>query len=185
MLDKLNLRNLAKDRLTNLSSVERAEIEEKIVQNLTSSDLWNQASTVGVTVSGGLEWDTEPLIRKGWQEGKTVTVPKCVPEERRLDFYQLDDFEQLEASYFNLREPNPHETVKVEKREIDLLIVPGLIFDKRGYRVGFGGGYYDRFLTDFPNRTVSVLYSGQLVEEVPAEPFDIPVDYLVTENGFL
>ena len=185
MLDKVNLRNLAKDNLTNLDMEKKAEIEKEIIQNLINSELWKQATTVGITVSAGFEWDTEALIKEGWKEGKTVVVPKCVPDVRRLDFYKLDHFEQLEASYFNLREPNPSETVKVDKQEIDLLVVPGLVFDERGYRVGFGGGYYDRFLTDYPNRTVSLLYSGQLVAEVPKESFDIPVEYLITENGFV
>ncbi|MCF3941962.1 5-formyltetrahydrofolate cyclo-ligase [Oceanobacillus alkalisoli] len=184
-MDKVNLRNLAKDNLTNLDMEKKAEIEKEIIQNLINSELWKQATTVGITVSAGFEWDTEALIKEGWKERKTVVVPKCVPDVRRLDFYKLDHFEQLEASYFNLREPNPSETVKVDKQEIDLLVVPGLVFDERGYRVGFGGGYYDRFLTDYPNRTVSLLYSGQLVAEVPKESFDVPVEYLITENGFV
>lgn len=184
-MEKIDLRNLAKDKLTNLGSEKRAKIEEEIIQNLITSELWKQANTIGVTVSAGFEWDTKPLIRRGWKEDKIVAVPKCVPDVRKLDFYKLDHFDQLEASYFNLREPNPYETVKVDKQEIDLLIVPGLVFDEQGYRVGFGGGYYDRFLTDYPNRTVSLLYSGQLVAEVPKESFDIPVEHLITENGFI
>ena len=184
-MDKKELRKYAKNLLSSLSMDKRKEISAMLVENLTTSEIWKNANTIGVTVSGGLEWDTTPIIEQGWREGKIIAVPKCIPETRGLDFYRLEAFQQLDESYFNLREPIPEQTVKISKEKIDLLIVPGLIYDKRGYRVGFGGGYYDRFLADFPNKTVSILYSGQLKDEIPNEPFDIEVQHLITENGFI
>lgn len=184
-MNKKELRDIAKEKLTGLDASQRKEVQEKLISNLTSSEQWKQANTIGVTVSGGFEWDTEPIIQKGWAEGKTVVVPKCFPKERRLDFYKLESFEQLEESFFNLREPNPEVTTKIDKQAINLLIVPGLLYDKRGYRIGFGGGYYDRFLADFLNHTVSILYSEQLLEDIPNESYDIAVQQLITEDGFV
>ncbi|MCM3739650.1 5-formyltetrahydrofolate cyclo-ligase [Oceanobacillus luteolus] len=184
-MDKKALRKQAKDILTGMDDNTRSKIGGQLVEHLTSSNFWKQADTIGITVSGGFEWDTEPIIRKGWLDGKTIVVPKCIPDAKKLDFYQLENFDQLEESFFNLMEPNPDKTTKVEKDVIDLIIVPGLLYDKRGYRVGFGGGYYDRFLADFSRDTVSILYSGQLMEELPNEAFDVPVKHLITENGFI
>lgn len=184
-MDKKTLRKKLKATLENIDNDKRREVTHKLLTQLIHSDLWNQAQTVGVTVSGGFEWDTISIIEQGWKDGKTIVVPKCIPEIRQLDFYQIDNFEQLEDSFYNLREPNPLITTKVEKQDIDLLIVPGIGFDKRGFRIGFGGGYYDRFLANFPNKTVSICYSKQLIDKFPNEPYDMPVQTILTENGFV
>ncbi|UJZ88404.1 5-formyltetrahydrofolate cyclo-ligase [Heyndrickxia coagulans] len=184
-MDKAEMRREMIGWLKRLDFSEKQAIEEKLQQILFSSGLWKNAGTVGVTVSQHFEWDTKRIIETGWAQGKTICVPKCVPKEKALVFYQLDDFTQLKKSFFNLLEPEPEETVKIEKQAIDLLIVPGLVFDKKGFRIGFGGGYYDRFLAGFPNQTVSLVHSYQLKEHVPSESYDIPVRQIVTESGML
>lgn len=180
---KSELRKAMTGFLKKMAEQEKKDIEEKILQNLLSSSLWKDARTIGVTVSQGFEWNTRPIIESGWKQGKTICVPKCVPKEKKLIFYELEDFGQLEKSYYNLLEPETEKTTKVEKPQIDLLIVPGLVFDKNGYRVGFGGGYYDRFLMDFPNKTVSLAHSGQIRGDLPVDSHDIPVQHLITETG--
>lgn len=180
---KSELRKAMTDFLKKMPEREKRDIEEKILQNLLSSSLWKDARTIGVTVSQGFEWNTGPIIESGWEQGKTICVPKCMPKEKKLVFYELGDFDQLEKSYYNLLEPKTDKTTRVEKPQIDLLIVPGLVFDKNGYRIGFGGGYYDRFLADFPNKTVSLAHSGQIREGLPIDSYDIPVQHLITETG--
>ena len=101
---------------------------------------------------------------------------------KKTHFYQLDDFGQLEESYFQLLEPKTGETEKIDKFAIELLVVPGLVYDRRGYRIGFGGGYYDRFLADFHNETVSLAHKCQIVDKIQNEPFDIPVKHLIVEQ---
>lgn len=180
---KPELRKLMTGFLKKLPEWEKRDIEKQILKNLLSSSLWKDARTIGVTVSQGFEWNTRPIIESGWAQGKTVCVPRCIPKEKKLVFYVLDDFGQLEKSFYNLLEPKTEETAKVEKPQIDLLIVPGLVFDKNGYRIGFGGGYYDRFLSDFPNKTVSLAHSSQIREDLPIGSHDIPVQHLITETG--
>lgn len=158
-------------------------MEEKLTYQLLHTDLWKNASSVGITISQGFEWDTKAIIEAAWNDNKQVSVPKCDPSIKALTFYQLTTYEQLEVVYYNLKEPNPDQSQETEKSTIDLLIVPGLLFDPSGYRIGFGGGYYDRFLTNFPNTTVSLISKGQLVKEIPKEKFDLPVNYLITEDG--
>lgn len=182
---KKELRNDIIQRLNTLSDDERGKIEKELAANLVTSDGWKQAEAIGITISHGIEWNTKPIIETAWQEGKTVCAPKCLPEERQMDFYAFNRYDQLEKVYYQLWEPKPEETEKLTKRNIDLLVVPGLLFDRDGYRIGFGGGYYDRFLTDFPNRKLALASSKQIVEKLPTEPFDIPVDAIITESGFL
>ncbi|GAQ19801.1 5-formyltetrahydrofolate cyclo-ligase family protein [Oceanobacillus picturae] len=179
-MTKAELRANSIEFLKGISKEDRYITEKKLKDQLISSSIWEQATTIGLTVSQAMEWDTKPIIEEAWKAGKTVCVPKCSPKEKMLTFYKLESFNQLEVVYYNLLEPNPTVTQSVAKMEIQLLLVPGLVFDKRGYRIGFGGGYYDRYLADYPNVTASLLHSEQLVDQVPAESFDIPVQHIIT-----
>lgn len=182
-MNKTELRKTTIMQLKNISDAERNVIEDKLLNNLLAYDGWKQARSIGVTVSNGFEWSTRPIIETAWKEHKVVYVPKCLPKMRKMDFYQIHTYDQLEIVYYNLLEPKPDACKKVDKQNIDLLIVPGLLFDQQGYRVGFGGGYYDRYLADFPNHTVSLASANQVVRNVPAESFDIPVDTIITDKG--
>ncbi|WP_343042060.1 5-formyltetrahydrofolate cyclo-ligase [Ornithinibacillus caprae] len=183
LLEKKELRKATISKLKNLSIAERQKIEEQLIHNLLHSDQWNKANTIGITVSQGFEWNTKKIIEAGWKADKIISVPKCIPSDKKLDFYQLVNFNQLEVVYYNLLEPDPKQTNKIEFDQIDLLIVPGLLFDRYGFRIGFGGGYYDRLLANYTGETVSLVSEVQLVHEVPTETFDLPVKHLVTETG--
>ncbi|WP_042223450.1 5-formyltetrahydrofolate cyclo-ligase [Oceanobacillus manasiensis] len=176
---KAELRASSIEFLKNISDEDRYITEQSLKHQFVSHFLWEQASTIGITISQAIEWDTKPIIKAAWEAGKTVCVPKCSPKAKTLTFYKLDSFEQLEVVYYNLLEPNPDLTSPVGKEEINLLVVPGLTFDKQGYRIGFGGGYYDRYLADFSNSTISLIHSKQLVDRVPRELFDIPVEHTI------
>ncbi|MGM7701987.1 5-formyltetrahydrofolate cyclo-ligase [Pseudalkalibacillus sp. Hm43] len=176
---KKALRKDMQKRLSELTPDVRANETEQIRQQLFATDQWKQAATIGVTVSRGNEIDTYPIIEKAWSEGKTVAVPKCHAKDYSMDFRKLESFDQLEVVYFGLREPIVEKTTQIEPNEMGLLIVPGLLFDKSGYRVGFGGGFYDRYLDRFTGTTVSLLHSVQLHDEIPRESFDQPVDFLI------
>src|SRR5699024_7389164 len=110
---------------------------------------------------------------------------KCFPKEKRLVFYKFTSYDELEIVYYNLKEPRPLKTNEMDKDHIDLIIVPGLVYDQEGYRIGFGGGYYDRFLANYANETVSLAGQIQMVTNVPSESFDIPVNHIITENGHI
>lgn len=169
--------------LKDLSAKKRQEIERKLEAILIRQSYWMEAKTIGITLSQSIEWDTRPIIKRAWDEGKQVAVPKCLPKTKEMEFYLIKSFDQLELAYFNIMEPLPDKTKKVQSNKIDLLVVPGLVFDQKGYRIGFGGGYYDRYLTRFKNNTVSLLSSYQLKDEIPRMEHDLPVQYLITEMG--
>ena len=184
-MDKSRLRQSVIAEIKSFSENERHTYEEKIRDRLISSNLWRNAKTIGITIANGFEWDTAEIIKIAWKQGKRVCAPKCLPKYKEMHFYQIESFEQLEVVYYNLLEPKPTETIKIDKDMIDLLIVPGVVFNNEGYRIGFGGGYYDRFLPDFKNETVSILHSKQLVKDLPIEKHDIAVKHLLTEEGFI
>lgn len=171
--------------LSKLDETERIDVSNQIQKHLFESDLWKNAQTIGVHLSVGHEWDTREIVGRAFEEGRAVVIPKTIPDKRELEFYRITDFDQTAIGHFDLEEPDVEMTERVKKDDIDLLIVPGVAFTKNGYRIGVGGGYYDRFLTDFIHPTVSLLHTNQLVDTFPIEPFDIPVMYLITEEGII
>lgn len=183
MLNKSEYRKETIEKLKSVPEYERERIESLLFTHLISTEAWNQAETIGITVSNDFEWDTSLIIQSSWEAGKRICSPKCQPKTREMHFYEYNDMDELEVVYFGLKEPKANEENFVHKNDIDLLIVPGILFDKKGYRIGFGGGFYDRFLTDFENTTLSLVSEIQLTDEVPNESFDIPVEYIITEKG--
>jgi len=158
------------------------EQSASIAGRLFEQPEWIRAEVIGITISRPPEVDTYTIISKAWLEGKKVAVPKCLPENRKMDFRYLTDFSQLESVYYGLKEPREEMTGMAQKDDIDLLIVPGVAFSTNGFRVGFGGGYYDRFLTGFSGKTVSLAFSCQLIDNLPIEAHDIPVGRIITEQ---
>lgn len=181
-MNKEQLRNEMTNKLEQLTADQRKEIEQDLVNQLTQSSMWQNASVVGITLSHELEWDTHKAIEKAWDEGKIVVVPKCIHKTRQMDFYQINSFDQVKVGYVGILEPDTELTKKWQKNAIDLLIVPGRVFNTDGYRIGFGGGYYDRFLKDFQNETVSLVWKEQLVENLPVDHYDIAVNHLIVNN---
>lgn len=180
MSDKNFLRNQMKETLSKISKPVYEDYSYKIASRLYDDNDWKQANIIGITVSKQPEVDTYQIIRKAWEEGKQVVVPKCYPKEKKLSFRVLTRFAQLESVFFGLYEPIVDITPEVDPSQIDLLIVPGLAFTREGYRLGFGGGYYDRFLLNFTGRTLSLAFKEQMIPEFQFEEHDIPVSKIIS-----
>ncbi|WP_171051715.1 5-formyltetrahydrofolate cyclo-ligase [Alteribacter natronophilus] len=184
MDEKKSLRASVLSSLENSNHDDLKIKDRQIRNNLFSLSEWKKAGTVGVTISRGTEVDTKAVIEEGWRMGKTMAAPKCEPGTRSLHFYVIESYDDLEDSYYGLKEPDPGRCRKLEPGESDLCIVPGVVFSREGYRVGYGGGYYDRYLAANPGLfTCSLLYSDQLKENIPVEEHDQPVKIMITENG--
>lgn len=184
-MDKKEWRKKMKNTLSSLSKQEYEQYSYRISKSLFSTKEWQEAAVVGVTVSIAPEVDTWQVIREAWNQKKTVAVPKCLPDEKRLQFYTLTSFLELETVYYGLFEPIPERTEKMDPADIDLLLVPGLAFMNNGYRLGFGGGYYDRFLKLYKKQTASLAFSSQIVSQLPVESHDIPVQKIITEERII
>ncbi|QDY46314.1 5-formyltetrahydrofolate cyclo-ligase [Planococcus glaciei] len=181
-MDKAIQRKQVLDHLNNMEKSEHQRKSRLIVGRLMEDPVFQKAGTVGVTVSAFPEVDTHELIQACWKAGKRVAVPKCWRKDRTMDFYALTDFNQLETVYMHLKEPKVEETVRLEAEDIDLLVVPGVVYTREGYRIGFGGGYYDRYLATYTGATQSLAFDVQLADRIFVEPHDIPVDAIHTES---
>ncbi|MBC1374291.1 5-formyltetrahydrofolate cyclo-ligase [Listeria farberi] len=166
--------------LRNLNSIDKFEHQErsiKLAEKLFLLPEWNKAKTIGITLARHPEIETETIILQAKKEGKTVLIPKTFYPSRKMEFKKMDSNHPLIKTKFGILEPNElAETV--EKEAIELLLVPGVVFNKAHYRIGFGGGFYDRFLTDFKGETVSLCFYEQQIEFTP-EPHDKPVSILI------
>ena len=136
------------------------------------------------------EVDVRPLIRRCWEYGIQVAVPRPVLKTRQLVWHLIDNENDLETGAYGILEPNPEQPEWDHPEQFDLIIVPGLAFDQRLRRLGYGGGYYDRLLAQLPEDsgrplTVAVAFEFQIVPEVPTEAHDIPLDAIVTEQRVL
>lgn len=185
IVNKADYRQKAIKTLTTINQQYKAEIEQQLLCHLLATDVWIKAQTIGISISLDYEWDTEPIIRAAWEKGKDVCVPKCYPERHKMHFFKLTSFSELENVYYQLQEPNPKKAQHIKKDKIDLLIVPGLYFDSFGYRIGFGGGYYDRYLKGFENPSLSLTSTLLVESQLPRDAFDIPVKHLMTEKGLI
>ena len=138
------------------------------------------AGTVMVFYGTGREPDTVPLIQALLERGKRVALPVVLPH-RGMEARQVLDMDRLAPNRFGIPEPDGDSPL-IPKNEIAVALVPHLMVDREGYRLGWGGGYYDRWLTDFSGFTVSVCRPGRLVEHMPREEFDIPVKLVLFED---
>ncbi|MFH7831216.1 5-formyltetrahydrofolate cyclo-ligase [Bacillus luti] len=181
--EKLRLRKQIIEHMNSLSEERYTTLSEQIAFSLYAQKEWAEAKTIGITLSMENEVNTYPIIEKAWEEGKKVVVPKCNKETRTMSFRQISNFDQLETVYMNLREPIPVLTEELDADEIDLQIVPGVAYTERGERIGYGGGYYDRYLVHYKGKTLSLAYEFQMVQHIPVEPFDKNVEKIITEKG--
>ena len=138
------------------------------------------ADTVMAFYGTGREPDTAPLLRALLDRGKRVVLPVCLPR-RRMEARQMTSLDQLVTNRYGIPEPD-RSCPAVDKGEIGAALIPNLLCDREGYRLGWGGGYYDRWLADFPGFTVCVCRRGRLVERMPREKFDVPVKLVLFEE---
>ncbi|MCS7173432.1 MAG: 5-formyltetrahydrofolate cyclo-ligase [Armatimonadetes bacterium] len=150
---------------------------------------FQQARTVLFYVDAGSEVRTRPFLPRAMAMGKRVAVPYCTRDERGQDVLQLfvlQDLAELEPGSFGILEPKPvlRAGRALTAQEVDMVLVPGVVFDRQGGRLGHGWGYYDRLLSGMRPDCwlVGLAYECQVVEEVPMEPQDIYLDLVITER---
>ncbi|MFC7684716.1 5-formyltetrahydrofolate cyclo-ligase [Ureibacillus sp. GCM10028918] len=181
-MNKKLLRNQVRHSLQKIDSEQFNLSSLHIKETLLKEPSFIEGKTIAITISNKQEVDTKEIIESLWKLKKKVVVPKCNTIDRSMNFYEIENFNQLENVYMDLLEPIPECTHLVPAEKIDCIIVPGIVFDIKGYRIGYGGGYYDRYLTQFRGMLISLAFSIQIRENVPVEDFDIPVDLIITET---
>ncbi|VUW97393.1 putative 5-formyltetrahydrofolate cyclo-ligase [Streptococcus constellatus] len=167
---KADLRKAIVRKLKRQELIVKQQRDVLLTQYLLESSVYQHARTVATYLSLPHEFDTRLFIEQAQADGKRVLTPKTYPEGRMV-FVDYDP-NDLELTAFGVWEPRSERVV--EKAHIDLIHVPGVAFNKSGYRIGYGGGYYDRYLADFKGVTVSTIYPCQLADFQP-DGYDIPV----------
>ena len=178
---KKALRKQVLQELKSLSAEEKEVMDARLTEQLLLHPFYKEAKAIATYLSFPHEFQTARLIEQAQKDGKTLLIPKTYPHGK-LDFV-LYEPEKLERNSFGLLEPQGAFRI-VEPSQIDLIHVPGLAFNPSRYRVGYGGGYYDRYLEPFPGHTISTIYPCQIQNFQP-EHYDIPVEeVLIYERNF-
>ena len=168
-----------------LSASERQEKSSFAIQNFWSLPEMKHWSTLFIYVNFRSELETLELIYQCLSQGKRVAVPLVDASTVSMIPLLIQDPEKdLVPGYYGIPEPDPQKSLRVAAREIDAAVIPGSVFDIQGGRLGYGGGYYDRFLVnDAPQaKRIGLAFEMQVVEKVPVEPHDQPLDILITEK---
>ena len=155
------------------------KLSRQVTEQVQSLAVFQEADKIYAYVDYNHEVITRYMIEQAWKDGKEVAVPKVFGKD--MIFYKLTDFSQLESGYFGI--PEPREDGETVSWEDAMMIMPGVAFDEKCDRVGYGGGFYDRFLEKHPEVCrVAVGFSFQILPEVPTEPTDIRPQVVVTEE---
>jgi 5-formyltetrahydrofolate cyclo-ligase len=181
-MDKKSLRKQMRVLRDSVSPQEKELYDQNIFSKITTSAFYRESKNIFIYVSFGSEVETHSIIEQAIKDNKTVYVPKVINREEGMAAVKITALSELKASSFGILEP---ETISEEAKpwQLDLILIPGLAFDKRGGRLGYGAGYYDRFLNDAKPETnkIGIAYSCQVIDEVPMDEKDIFVDSIITE----
>ncbi len=185
-LEKQRLREERLAARETLSEQERCVLDESITQKLLATPEYAEATTVLTYVSVSSEVSTRMIIERALCDGKTVAVPRCLPGHR-LEFVVITSLDQLVPAPFNLLEPSKDLSALAEEQmNATICIAPALLVDTKGYRLGYGAGFYDRFLSTYSGKKICLAYQHNLSKTMlPHTEFDVPVDMVITESGVL
>jgi 5-formyltetrahydrofolate cyclo-ligase len=178
-MDKKTLRHTISEKKRSLSEAQIVSKSEVLAQKLFKTKQYQQAESLYAYMSFNQEVRTITIIERAWEDGKRVAVPKIIG--RDMVFIWIFSFEHL-LPQGACRIPEPVKDGPVADDQSALIIMPGLAFDLAGHRVGYGGGFYDRFLEREPNHPrIALCFDFQLVDQIEAEAHDVLVDQVITD----
>lgn len=184
MKDKAELRARMIARRDGLPAAERARLAGGLVAALAGLAEYAAARSVLATMSIGSEWDTRPFLERARADGKSLVLPRVAgPPPKRLRLHAVRDLAaDLQPGVWNIPEPNPSRCPEVGLGEVDFAWIPALAADRAGYRLGYGAGYFDKLLAGRGPRPycVAALPAAFVIEDLPHEPHDVPVDLVIT-----
>lgn len=175
-MDKKQLRKQIKEMKRAMSLVEIEGKSRILGEKFAATDAYRQASTVYGYMPYNQEVRTVPILEQAIRDGKRVAVPKIYGDE--MKFIYLTDLSAVALSDYGI--PEPVDDGPVADDPTALVLMPGLAFDREGHRIGYGGGFYDKFLAAEPNHpTLALCYDFQMLERLETEEFDVPVDTVI------
>ena len=175
-MNKTELRRMIREKKRAMTEAEITAKSAELTRLFTESDAYRQAATIYGYLPYNQEVRTVPLLEQALRDGKRVAVPKCYGDQMRFIF--MDDLTQVEKGYAGIPEPIADDPIADDTTA--LVLMPGLAFDPQGHRIGYGGGFYDKFLEQEPNHpTVALFYDFQMLPHLETERYDIPVDLVI------
>ena len=181
--EKQLLRAACRARRAQLSPEIKSLRDREIVTFLLQSEFYRKAERLLCYSATPREVETASLIDGALAEGKQVALPRCL-DEGDMAFFEIHSRAELVKGQFGLLEPRAGQSA-VSAADYELCILPGLAFDRTGRRLGYGGGYYDRYFKDYSGVKVALCHMEFVKERIPVGQFDLPVDFVVTEKGVL
>ncbi len=178
---KQQQRDDAKIRRAQMDADIKAALDKSIAENVRRLREYKPAGTLLVYVSTPIEVDTKAIIENAWADGKRVAVPRCIPNTRDMEFHYINSFDQLSPGAFSVLEPSEELPVVTDFTDC-LMIVPGMQFDMKGFRLGYGKGYYDRYMVRFTGRSAGICYSTELKTFMHHGRYDRTVNMIVTDK---
>lgn len=179
---KTGLRQRVKAERRNMSPELKREWDRAIQRTFFQSTSYTRSSVILTYVSTEIEVDTLEIIRTALRDGKRVACPRCIEGTRHMEFYYIDSIDDLKPGSFGVLEPDADPSRLYQGALHPICIVPGLAFDQWGYRLGYGKGYYDRFLANYRGWTVGLCYSSCIEYKLPHGRYDRAVDRLITDK---
>lgn len=186
--EKVHLRKEILAKRSALSREERAMASRQIVQEFLNSTYYKDAQVIFAFAPFRDEVEIDTVIEACWADKKRVFLPRVDANSRVMQFYEIQGWLDLEQGHYGIREPKLYCMRYVSSDiDIDLILMPGAAFDLTKSRLGYGAGYYDRFLSQLEPKPylIAPAYAVQIVPHVPTDPWDYPIDMIVTENGWL
>ncbi|MBE6627741.1 MAG: 5-formyltetrahydrofolate cyclo-ligase [Ruminococcaceae bacterium] len=180
-MTKNELRGLLKERRASISPDEKKQLDRAVVESILRSSVYRNADTLLLFAPLTGEVNLLPLVRAARKDGKQVAFPRCDTNANRMAFYLLTPAHRLAPGAYGIPEP-PLEAPLCVPTEKTLCLCPALSFDPEGNRLGYGKGYYDRFLAKFPGIRAGVVYTKMMVKRLPTEEYDLPMDLIFTER---
>ena len=183
---KKNIRDRIKAEREVLSAEERAPLDAAICGRFLSLASYRYADTLLLYAPIPGEIDVLPIARAALADGKKVAFPRCRPDDRTMVFRYVGSEDDLVPSHYGIREPAEMlPAYDPASGELAVCVIPALAFDREGFRVGYGGGYYDRFLNGFAGSKVGLVYRRFVIEKAPRGRFDTAADAVITEKGVI
>ena len=176
MMDKKELRSMIRQRKRAMTETEILEKSRLLMELFCASDAYRDADAVYGYLPYNQEVRTTPMLQKALDDGKRVAVPKIFGDE--MKFIWLEDLNRVAPGYSKI--PEPLEDGPIADDPTALVLMPGMAFDPQGHRIGYGGGFYDRFLEQEPEHpTLALCYDFQMLPHLDTEEHDIPVDTVI------
>jgi len=159
-----------------------SEASRRVIDRVTRLKAFHAAKAIGCYLSTPREVWTRPLIERCWRDGKNVCVPAFDATQKRYRMAWIEQDDKLALGPDGI--PQPADPRWAPAGAAEIVFVPGLAFDRAGHRLGHGGGHYDRLLAECGGRKVGLAFQAQIVDALPAEPLDVPMDAVATEEDF-